>query len=212
MRRLRRVRLTILHSADRTHVVTDVPSTSKLRNATSQHTVAAPTTVICCIDEGYELVLSLYNLPQFAYLFPSLLSHFWLTCHFCFFIFSASFFLCLYCFCVHICLSLPSTLLLCHYALFFVVFSSLAPPIKFSFLLCFIASFYHLPSVVFLSPRLLFLPRFVPFFLFVPFFPACFYSLWSFVSLKLYVFPLTFILFSCYSGFPSLVSFFSFIT
>jgi len=35
-----------------------------------------------------------------------------------FFIFSTSFFFCLYCFCVHICLSLPSTFLRCHYAFF----------------------------------------------------------------------------------------------
>jgi hypothetical protein len=97
-----------------------------------------------------------------------LTSNLHVTLHF--FIFSASFFLCLYCFCVHICLSLPSTLLLYHYALFFVVFPSLAPRIKFSFLLCFIAFFCHLPSFVFLSPRLLFLPRFVPCVLFMPFF------------------------------------------
>lgn len=88
----------------------------------------------------------------------------------CFFIFFASFFLCLYCFCVHICLSLPSTFLLYHYALCFVVFPSLALRTKFSFLLCFIVSFCHLPSFVFLSPRLLLLPRFVSFVLFMPFF------------------------------------------
>jgi hypothetical protein len=66
MRWLRRVRLTILHFADRTHVVADLPCSSKLLNATSQHTVAAPTTIICCTDEGYELVLSLYSPPQFC--------------------------------------------------------------------------------------------------------------------------------------------------
>ena len=42
------------------------------------------------------------------------------------------------------------------------------------------------------------------------FFLACFYSLLSFVSLKLYVSPLSFVLFSSHhSVFPSLVSFFS---
>jgi hypothetical protein len=143
MRWLRRVRLTILHFADRTHVVADVPSSSKLLNATSQHTVAAPTAIICYIDEGYELILSLYNLPQFAYYFTSasLLAYMSLFVSLCFprlsfYVFTVS---------VSLFVSLPSTLLLYHYALFFVVFPFLAPRIKFSFLLCFLASFCHFP-------------------------------------------------------------------
>ena len=169
MRCLRRVRLTILHFADRTHVVADVPSSSKLLNATSLHTAAATTTIICYIGEGYELILSLYNLPQFAYLFPSLLPHFWLTWHslllhiFRVFPFMSLLFLCPY--------LTVSSFHLISLSLFFVFrrIPSLAPCIKFSFPLCFIASFCHLPSFVFISPRLLFLPRFVPSVLFMPF-------------------------------------------
>jgi hypothetical protein len=97
-------------------------------------------------------------------------------------------------------LSLPSTFLLYHYTLVFVVFLSLTPRTKFSLLPCFIASFRHLPSIlfflfissschlpsfIFLSPHLLVLPSFVPCFLFVPFFlpvfiPYCLLSLSKF--------------------------------
>jgi len=51
----------------------------------------------------------------------------------CFFIFSASFFFCLYCFCVHICLSLPSTFLRRHYAFFSSYFYPLLLVLNFYF-------------------------------------------------------------------------------
>jgi hypothetical protein len=86
---------------------------------------------------------------------------------------------------VSLSLSLPSTFLLYYNALFFVVFLPLDSRIKFSFLLCFIASFCHLPSFVFLLPRLLFLPRFVRSVLFMSFFlplflPYCLSSISNF--------------------------------
>lgn len=137
MRWLRRVRLTILHFADRTCVVADVLSSSKLLKATPQHTVAAPTTIIFCTDEGYEFTLSLYNLAQVAYYFPPFLPHFWLKCHSLFLYLFRIFLILVFTVSVSIFVSLflpPyfSIIMLC----FFVAFLSLAPRIKFSFLLC----------------------------------------------------------------------------
>jgi len=138
--------------------------------------VAAPTTIIFCIYEGYKFILSLHNLPQVAHYFPSFLPHFWLTCHCLFlylfriFLFLSLLFLCPYLSLSSFHLSSPS---LCF---FFVVFLSLAPRIKFLFLRCssflsviclhlffflLISSSFHVSFLVSCSV----------------FFPACFYSL-----------------------------------
>jgi hypothetical protein len=201
MRWLSRVRLLILQFADRTRIIAAVRSSSKLLNAPSQRTVAASATFI-------SLVITYQN--WYITFLPFCLTT-GLRVTLCFFILSASFFFCLCFFCVHICLSLSSTLLLYHYALFFSLYFFPLPLIL----------NFHFFSVSFLlshiSPRLLFIPHFVPCVLFMPFFfsvfiPYCLSSLsnCTFVPSLFYCSPRAFHCFLLsstfiFSPFPSII-------